>query len=112
MKGNSPQPIDLLNLLRYIHTEYMSKEDYDQIEDYDFNLKEEQLVIIRKLIVERVKTEYDDQGRERLKCVLELCINQDEEVIEELFQMSSPCDDILDKKGFLINIYKELFDTL
>lgn len=112
MQGNSPKPIDLLNLLRYIHTEYMTKEDYDQIEDYDFNLKEDQLEIIRKLIVSRVKTEYDDYGRKRLKYVLELCINQNEREIEELFQMSSPCDDIVDKKGFINNIYKELFEPL
>ncbi|MEY8746870.1 hypothetical protein AB9M62_47830 [Bacillales bacterium AN1005] len=90
----------------------MTKEDYDQIEDYDFNLKEDQLEIIRKLIVSRVKTEYDDYGRKRLKYVLELCINQNEREIEELFQMSSPCDDIVDKKGFINNIYKELFEPL
>lgn len=110
MKEFDPDFKYMGSLLKFIDTEYMTKEDYDKIEDFDFNIEEDQIEIIRRLIVIGINAQYNDFELDKFRHVLGMCMDLSEKEIEELFQIYSPCDDILDKKGFINNIYKELLN--
>lgn len=110
MRTSDPKPADILSVLKYIHSEYMTDEEYDKICDFDINDEKEQVEIIKTLIVPGFNEEFNDEGRIRIKRALEISI-QDKEILNPIFEMTSmPCQtEVEDKKEFLLNIYKELF---
>lgn len=110
MRTSDPKPADILIVLKYIHTEYMTDEEYDKICDFDINNEKEQIEVIKTLIVPGFNEEFNDEGRIRIKRSLEISF-QKKEILDHIFEMTSmPFQaKIEDKKGFLLNIYKELF---
>lgn len=110
LRTGDSKPEDILSVLKYIHTEYMSDEEYNKICDFDINDEKEQVEVIKTLIVPGFNEEFNDEGRIKIKRAIETSI-QEKEISDNIFEMTSmPFQtEIEDKKGFLLNIYKELF---
>lgn len=110
LRSSDPKPIGIASLLQYIDMEYMSNQEYDSICDLDINDEAQQLQVIRLAIIPGYLG-CNEITQKSLKKLLELCLKEGV-ALDELFEMRSfPFEnEIEDKKGFLQNLYKELFE--
>ncbi|WP_043891210.1 hypothetical protein [Paenibacillus sp. Aloe-11] len=101
---------DIITLLKYLDFDIMAEEVCDSIYDLDINNEEQQLQVIRTAIVPAYR-DFNPLEKESIKKVLGICLQEDV-LLDDIFQrISFPFDnEIIDKKIFLENIYKELFD--
>ncbi|WP_374017316.1 hypothetical protein ABU162_24610 [Paenibacillus thiaminolyticus] len=106
----SLEPDDIVCLLKFLDNNFLTDEQFDKICDLDINNKEEQLQVIRTVLV----PEYyglNEKDQRSMKKALEMCLEEKKPNLDRVFfSITMPFEsDIVDWKAFFENIYKELF---
>ncbi|OBY76883.1 hypothetical protein BBG47_24575 [Paenibacillus sp. KS1] len=106
----SLKPDSIVSLLKFLDYDFLTDEQFDKICDLDINNQEEQLQVIRTVLV----PEYyglNEKGQQSMKKVLEMCLEEKNPNLDRVFvSITMPFkSEIVDWKAFFKNIYKELF---
>ncbi|MGG3837472.1 hypothetical protein ABEV00_10590 [Paenibacillus thiaminolyticus] len=103
------KPDSIVTLLKFLDMDFITDEQYDKICDLDINNQEEQLQVIRAVIVPGYYT-LNEKDQRSTKKVLEMCLEEKKPLNGIFVSISMPFDsEITNKKVFFKNIYKELF---
>lgn len=102
----------IVTLLKYLDVDFLTEEQYEEICDLDINDKEQQLKVIKTVIVPGYKG-LNEKDQQDMKKVLQMCLEDNISFTGVFVSISLPFeDDIKNKKEFFQNIQWEIFKEI
>ncbi|MDM5281755.1 hypothetical protein QUF95_30935 [Paenibacillus silvae] len=106
------KPESIVTLLKYLDIDFLTEDQYEEICDLNINDEEQQLKVIKAVIVPGFNSLNDREQQSMMK-VLNMCLGDNISFTGVFVSISLPFEnEIIDKKNFFRNILKEISNEL